>query len=182
MFFYVSFKKIVSYTLPKLRMPQLKISLFLLLFPILSFGQNKSIDKLLQTYNSRSVPYISVQELKMKSDTYIIIDTRKKEEFEVSHIPNSIWVGEKPERNLLKSYLNLKKTIVVYCTVGIRSEDYGEKLNKEFQGQIYNLYGGIFAWKDAGYALRDSKNKSTIRVHTFSKNWEDYLKTGIAVH
>ena len=47
---------------------------------------------------------------------------------------------------------------------------------------VFNLYGGIFAWKDAGYSLKDSKNKTTMRVHTFSKNWEDYLKTGIPVH
>ncbi|MDP5045528.1 MAG: rhodanese-like domain-containing protein [Leeuwenhoekiella sp.] len=163
-------------------MSTLKITLFLLLTPVLFFGQKKSIDKLLQTYNSQSVPYISVQELKMKSDTYIILDTRKKEEFDVSHLPQAIWVGEKPKKELLKDYINSKKSIVVYCTVGIRSEDYGEILNKEMQGKIYNLYGGIFAWKDAGYDLKDSNNKPTIKVHTFSKNWEDYLKTGIAVH
>lgn len=163
-------------------MSTLKITIFLLLTPVIFFGQKKSIDKLLQTYNSQSVPYISAQELKMKSDTYIILDTRKKEEFEVSHLPQAIWVGEKLKEEMLKDFINSKKSIVVYCTVGIRSEDYGEVLKKEMQGKIYNLYGGIFAWKDAGYDLKDSKNKPTIKVHTFSKNWEDYLKTGIAVH
>ena len=156
--------------------------IFILSIPICGFGQKKSIDKLLDVYNTRSVPYISVQELKMQPEAYIILDTRKRAEFNVSHIPNAVWVGEKPDEELLDSILNAKKPVVVYCTVGIRSEEYGEKLNRTNKKQLYNLYGGIFAWKDAGYEVLDLKGKPTEKIHTFAKNWEDYLKTGIAVH
>ncbi|RXG31717.1 rhodanese-like domain-containing protein [Leeuwenhoekiella marinoflava] len=161
----------------------MKFTIFLtLLIPFCGFSQEKSIDRLLDLYNTRSVPYISVQELKMKPEAYVILDTRKTEEFNVSHLPGAVWVGEKPHETLLNSVLNSKKPVVVYCTVGIRSEDYGEKLNRTTKKQVYNLYGGIFAWKDAGYKVIDHKGKPTEQIHTFAKNWEDYLKTGIAVH
>ncbi|MEZ7494135.1 rhodanese-like domain-containing protein [Leeuwenhoekiella aequorea] len=158
----------------------------LFLSMILSFafanGQKKSIDDLLEIHNSRSVPYLSVQELKMNTDNYIILDTRLKAEYEVSHLPNAIWAGTNYSKADLTTYINSNKPIVVYCTVGIRSEDFGEKIIRKNNQTVFNLYGGIFAWKDAGYSLKDSKNKTTMRVHTFSKNWEDYLKTGIPVH
>jgi len=156
--------------------------LVVLLIPFIGFCQKKSIDKLLDTYNTRSVPYISVQELKMNTDAYTILDTRKKEEFEVSHLPEAIWVGEKLEDAFLDSIVNSKKPVVVYCSVGIRSEDFGEKLERKTGKTAHNLYGGIFAWKDAGFKIVDTKGKSTQKVHTFSKNWEDYLRTGIPVH
>ena len=57
--------------------------LLALLLPLFGFCQKKSIDKLLETYNTRSIPYISVQELKMNLEAYTILDTRKREEFEV---------------------------------------------------------------------------------------------------
>ncbi|WP_370173811.1 rhodanese-like domain-containing protein [Leeuwenhoekiella palythoae] len=156
--------------------------LLALLLPLFGFCQKKSIAKLLETYNTRSIPYISVQELKMNLEAYTILDTRKRDEFEVSHLPSAIWVGEKPQDAFLDSISNKKKPIVVYCTVGIRSEDFGEKLERKTGKTAYNLYGGIFAWKDAGFKILDTKGKSTQKVHTFSKNWEDYLSTGIAVH
>ena len=78
--------------------------------------------------------------------------------------------------------MNSKKPVVVYCSVGIRSEDFGEKLARKTGKTVNNLYGGIFAWKDAGFKIVDAKGKSTQKVHTFSKNWEDYLRTGIPVH
>jgi len=156
--------------------------LFVLLIPFVGFCQKKSIDKLLDTYNTRSIPYLSVQELKMNTEAYTILDTRKKEEFDVSHLPGAVWVGEKTEDAFLDSLMNSKKPVVVYCSVGIRSEDFGEKLARKTGKTVNNLYGGIFAWKDAGFKIVDAKGKSTQKVHTFSKNWEDYLRTGIPVH
>ena len=156
--------------------------LVVLLIPFVGFCQKKSIDKLLDTCNTRSIPYISVQELKMNTDAYTILDTRKKEEFEVSHLPGAIWVGEDVNQFSDTQILKNKKPIVVYCSVGIRSEDFGEKLERKTGKTAHNLYGGIFAWKDAGFKIIDAKGKTTQKVHTFSKNWEDYLRTGIPVH
>lgn len=140
-----------------------------------SVANAQSIDSLLKKYNRHSVPYISVQELAMDYKDYIILDTRKKEEFEVSHLPNSIWVGENWKPN---SKLKSSDKIVVYCSVGIRSEDYGEKMQEAGFTDVKNLYGSIFAWKDAGFKVVDTTQNETENIHTFSKTWAKYLKTG----
>lgn len=154
----------------------------LLVFSLSGYGQTKSIDQLLDTYNTRSVPYISVEELRMNQDDYLILDSRKKEEYEVSHISGAIRVGDRFDENLLSLISKTNKKIVVYCSVGVRSEDFGEKLQNRTSKSVSNLYGGIFAWKDAGFPILDNQEQPTNRVHTFSKNWQDYLKTGIAVY
>ncbi len=105
--------------------------ILLLLVSAVSFGQS-DMDVLLKQYNTRSVPYISVQELKMEMSDYLILDTRKKEEFDVSHIPGAVWVSEKVNDSMY-AFAKAKKDqpIVVYCSVGIRSEDFGERLKKK---------------------------------------------------
>lgn len=148
------------------------------------FSSNaQSIDSLLQRFNSRSVPYVSVQELKMDMDKYLIFDTRKKEEYAVSHIPNAVWVSEKVDDSIY-AFAKAKKEqpIVVYCSLGIRSEAFGEKLKKLGFTNVKNLYGSIFAWKDEGYEVIDESGMETDSVHVFSKVWGKYLKTGKKVY
>lgn len=142
-----------------------------------TFAEAQSIDSLLKKYNNHSVPYISVQELAMNYDDYVVLDTRKKEEFDVSHLPDAIWVGEN-WRSSTRWKTDTK--IAVYCSVGIRSEDYGEQMQEAGYNQVKNLYGSIFAWKDAGYDVVDSTGMVTENIHTYSKTWAKYLKTGIA--
>lgn len=143
--------------------------------------QAQEIDSLLTAYNQKTVPYISVEELKENYDQFTILDTRKKPEFQVSHLPNAIWVGEKLNKKDLKKIPN-DKPIVVYCTVGIRSEDFGEELLKDGFEKVYNLYGSIVSWKDAGNDVVDNDGNTTEKVHVFSKEWERYLKTGEKIY
>ena len=141
----------------------------------------KGIPELLKSQNKRSVPYVSVQTLKMEYDDYVILDTRKKEEYEVSHLPNAIWVGEKYS-SVNFPEIDKEDKVVVYCSVGIRSESYGEDLLKNGFKNVYNLYGSIFSWKDAGYRIVDAENEPTEKVHVFGKIWAKYLKTGEKVY
>ena len=66
-----------------------------LFFSGVMVGQ-KPLDELLKQYNSHSVPYISVDELRMfqMNDTVTILDAREPEEFKVSHIKvsNKCWI------------------------------------------------------------------------------------------
>ena len=88
------------------------------------------MDELLEAYNTRSVPYISVEELRMfqMNDAVTILDAREPEEFAVSHIKSAINVGYNDFTSEEKQLQNLNKNIpvVVYCSVGIRSEKIGE--------------------------------------------------------
>jgi rhodanese-related sulfurtransferase len=147
-----------------------------------AFAQ-KSLDALLNQYNTRSIPYISVEELRMhqfKSDV-LILDTRETEEFEISHIAGAQLIGfNQFSIDIISTEIVDKETpIVVYCSLGIRSEEIGEKLSKAGYTNIKNLYGGIFEWKNKAYPVLNSQNKETDSVHTFSKAWSKWLTKGI---
>ena len=135
-----------------------------------------TVDGVLKRYNNGTVPYITIDEL-AKEKKLLILDTREKEEYEVSRIPGAIWVGFK-EFNLdqLKSQLTESETpIVVYCSVGVRSEDIGENLIEAGYTDVRNLYGGIFEWKNKGNTVVDSTGQSTENVHAYSKYWGKLL-------
>ncbi|MEO9952643.1 rhodanese-like domain-containing protein [Nonlabens sp.] len=163
----------------------LLILIFFIMCSTIAAGQEaevsqKNIPELLNTYNKMSVPYLSVQTLKMDYDQYVVLDTRKKEEYDVSHLPGAIWVGER-YKNKRMPELSKDVKIVVYCSVGIRSESFGEKMLKDGYTDVSNLYGSIFSWKDAGYEVLDVNDTPTDNVHVYSKVWGRFLKSGVKV-
>jgi rhodanese-related sulfurtransferase len=153
----------------------------IIMMPLALLSQEKDIASFLRDYNKLTVPYISVQMLQMEYQEYTVVDTRKKEEYEVSHLPKAIWVGEKYDEKKFRGIAKDTK-IVVYCSVGIRSEDYGEGMLGDGFSKVYNLYGSIFSWKDAGYQVVDQNNQPTEKVHVYGKKWAKYLKTGKKVY
>ena len=81
-----------------------------------------------------------------------------------------------------KQYPNKDDKIVVYCSLGIRSETVGEKLKKAGYTNVYNLYGGIFEWKNKDFSVIDSEEKETEKVHTFNKDWSKWLEKGEKIY
>lgn len=133
------------------------------------------LDKLLKKWNTRNVPYISVETLAMPNTNVILLDARELEEFKVSHLKNAIHVGYNKfdkEGTLKKLPKDKSKKIVVYCSIGIRSETVAYKLIQEGYTNVYNLYGGIFEWKNNDFKVVDSTNAETERVHAYSKELE----------
>jgi len=145
-------------------------------------GQKK-IDKTLKQLNTESVPYVHSAEL-TDAKNIVFLDTRKKEEFEVSHIKNAVWVGYDSFReDLVKQKLGNKNAeIVVYCSIGVRSEDIGEKLLDAGYTNVKNLYGGIFLWKNQGNIVYSENNIATDSIHAFDKHWGKLLTNGVKVY
>lgn len=158
------------------------IYIFAFLFSISASGQ-KSLKRLLKKHNNESVPYATV-EMAKSNPSFILLDARELKEYKVSHIKNAIHVGY-DEFDLKETSTKLtdkNATIVVYCSIGIRSEDIAEKLQKAGYTNVYNLFGGIFEWKNNQNTVVDSKGNSTEKVHTFSKEWSKWLKKGEKVY
>lgn len=158
----------------------MKLSLlFLCIFIQLSFGQ-KNLDKLLKKHNDNGVPYISVEELSMPKTKVILLDTREKEEFNISHLKNAIHIGYNnfDIKNIELQIPDKNSKIVVYCSLGIRSETIGEYLKASGYTNVKNLYGGIFQWKNKNYKVYKN-NIETDTIHTFSKSWSKWLKKGV---
>lgn len=146
------------------------------------FGQKK-LERTLKQLNAESVPYIYVNELN-QTTTPIFLDTRKQEEYVVSHLKNAIWVGYKTfdKDSVIAKITDKNAPIVVYCSIGVRSEDIGEKLLKAGYTDVKNLYGGIFEWKNQGNSVYNKNTIETDSVHTFNKQWGKLLHTGVKVY
>ena len=158
-------------------------SFILFLIVVTSIFAQKNLDRTLKQLNAESVPYVQVDELNSLENT-VLLDTRKKEEFEVSHLKNAIWVGyENYKEEKVTSQIGDKDTpIIVYCSIGVRSEDIGEKLQKAGYTNVKNLYGGIFEWKNKGKTVYNNDSIETDSVHTFDRQWGKLLKKGIKIY
>ncbi len=159
------------------------------LFALLSLVANqfclgqKTIPKVLEKLNSETVPYITVEQLQTKKGV-IVLDSREISEFNVSHIKDALYVGYNNfDKNKITSAIpNKNANIIVYCSIGVRSEKIGEKLLKMGYKNVYNLYGGIFEWKNNNGKVIDNNGLETDNVHTFNKNWSKYLKNGTKIY
>lgn len=161
------------------------ISLILMFIGISGLSQN-DLDKVLKRYNRGHIPYISVTQARMLQlqDKIIFLDAREKEEYEVSHLPSAHFIGYKEfsGKDLSELVPNKNQSIVVYCSIGIRSEKIAEKLKKMGYQNVRNLYGGIFEWSNEALPLIDNFGFNTRRVHIYSKEWAPYLKKGSKVN
>ena len=151
---------------------------------MLNINAQNTLDKLLKKHNTESIPYISVSELKKEQNT-ILLDAREPKEFKVSHLKNATCVGY-DNFDLEETIKNLpsdKSTkIVVYCSLGIRSEDVAEQLKKAGYTNVYNLYGGIFEWKNNDNKVFSSEGTETKKVHTYTQEWSKWLLKGKKVY
>ncbi|MDO7170821.1 rhodanese-like domain-containing protein [Mariniflexile sp. AS56] len=154
-----------------------------LLMSCIGFSQ-KDLSKLLKQQNTESIPYISIETLVNKSDDFILLDSREQKEYDTSHLKNARFVGYDhfDLQQTTKQLPNKQQTIVVYCSLGIRSEDTAEKLLAAGYTNVFNLYGGIFEWKNQGLSVYDSNNLETEKVHTFSKAWSKWLLKGEKIY
>ena len=161
-----------------------KIILLFTLISSVSFSQEK-LDKLLNKWNKNNVPYMSVETLSLPKTNAVLLDAREPEEFKVSYLKNAICVGYNKfdiNKTLAKLPKDKSAKIVVYCSLGIRSEIIADKLIKEGYTNVYNLYGGIFEWKNNDFQVVDSIGNQTEKVHTFNKNWSKWLTKGEKVY
>ena len=140
----------------------------------------KSLDQLLKRYNTNEIPYITVEQLQEVRNDAVLLDSREKEEYDISHIPKAISIGYDHFALDSVTQKNFPKdaTIIVYCSLGIRSEVIAKKLKEQGYTNVKNLYGGIFEWKNKHHKVVDSLNEATNNVHIFSKPWGKWLKEG----
>lgn len=143
----------------------------------------KTIPKVLEKLNSKTVPYITAEEFRAKKGV-IVLDSREIIEFNVNHIKDALYAGYNNfDKNKITAAIpNKNANIIVYCSIGVRSEKIGEKLMNMGYKNVYNLYGGIFEWKNNNGKVIDNKGFDTDIVHTYNKSWSKYLKKGIKIY
>jgi rhodanese-related sulfurtransferase len=142
---------------------------------------NKLYSAMLNGLLKESVPFVSVAQLRSQSAP-VLLDTRPAAEFAVSHLRGARGVGY--DDFSLAKVQDLPKNIpiVVYCSVGARSEKIGAQLQQAGYTQVRNLYGGLFEWVNEGQPIVTGQNQPTDRVHAYSPAWGIWLQRGQKVY
>jgi len=142
-------------------------------------------DRKLNSLYRHTVPLVRPSGLKQamgKGENVVLLDARTMEEYTVSHLPSARYVGFKKFDMDGVQQIDKDAMIVVYCTVGYRSEKIGEKLLGMGFTHVKNLYGGILQWANEGLPLLNGQNEPTDSVHTYSRGWGTWLQRGTKVY
>lgn len=126
-----------------------------------------------------SVKNINITNLKTllnQGKVFVLIDVREKEEFAVSHLPTAVNIQKSAAVHYPKN-----TPIVVYCSVGVRSADFAEKLGDLGFTSVLNLRGSIFAWANKGYPIVRG-NTAVNAVHPYNKKWGKLLNRGLHMY
>ncbi len=158
----------------------LLVTFFLFITHSATFSQSLAYKALLETLYDRKFPILKPDQITSLS-SYQILDAREKEEFEVSHLSGAQWIGYDTFSIKNVEGLNKDKPVLVYCTVGARSQEIGKKLQEAGFSKVFNLYGGIIHWANESRPL-EAGGHSTNRVHTYSKTWGIWLNQGEKVY
>ncbi|SDY88347.1 rhodanese-like domain-containing protein [Hymenobacter psychrophilus] len=111
----------------------------------------------------------------------LLLDTRTPAEYKVSHLRGARFVDFENFRRLELKDVARTRPVVVYCTVGARSEQVGSWLREQGFRDVRNLYGGIFQWMNDGQTVVNAQGPTT-DVHPYSVLWRPWLKTGNPVY
>ena len=139
------------------------------------YCENKSFDSKVARTIGFTVPLIGVDELAENQSDYILLDARELSEYEVSHIPGAKFIGyDNFDLNTLKD-IPKDSPIVIYCSIGYRSEKIGEQLLNEGFINVKNLYGSLFEWVNSGNQVVDNQGVVTKKVHTYNRVWSKWV-------
>lgn len=134
--------------------------------------------KFLKGILSTDVPSISIANAYTNKTQKIFLDARESREFEISHLPNALYVGFDDFSIHALKKIQKHEQIVVYCSIGLRSEKITKILLNEGYTHVENLYGGIFEWVNQGFEIVDSNGMKTEKIHVFNKKFGAWVKKG----
>ena len=84
-----------------------------------------------------------------------LVDVRTLEEYSGEHLPGSIMIDVRETTfDSLILQLDKNRPVFVYCRSGKRSLDAAGILEKNNFKEVYNLEGGIIAWKEKDKAVK----------------------------
>jgi len=129
------------------------------------------------------VRHISVDELKREFSDALLVDVRELPEYETSRLPGAVHAPTAAAVDALREQ-HPDRTMVLYCTVGVRSAIAAEAFLERHalegaalegkgaakQPPVVNLSGSIFAWANGGEPLEDALGPTT-KVHPYSFWW-----------
>jgi rhodanese-related sulfurtransferase len=101
-----------------------------------------------------------------------LLDVRTVEEYQSGHLNNALqanWNNEAEFKYRVKS-IDKNKPIYVYCLSGGRSNQAMKWLNENGYTTVYNLKGGINAWKQADKTVEGIETVEQINIETYLRS------------
>lgn len=129
---------------------------------------------------------IKLEQSRSSNVQLCLIDSRKREEFDVSHLSQAKFLDFKSETPKIKEFLSAnlpesetkKIEIVCYCSLGYRSSVLASKIadilkeeSKTEKFEVYNLEGSIFKWANENKLLTNITGDTVEYAHPFSSLW-----------
>lgn len=107
-----------------------------------------------QVQQVKTVDAATFERMLGKTSRKIVLDVRTRAETAQGVIANAQLADyNAPNFEVIVNSLDKNKPVFVYCAVGGRSAGASEVLAQKGFKQIYNLSGGINAWRAAGYPV-----------------------------
>jgi len=139
-----------------------------------------AFDHMLESLLSHSVPAINCAALDtMRNPT--LLDAREKREFNVSHLRGARWVGYNDFSLARVQDIDKSTPVIVYCSVGYRSEKISEELRRAGFQHVVNLYGGIFDWVNRTRPVFNDSGE-TNQIHAYDHRWGKWLTRGHKIY
>lgn len=136
-------------------------------------------DQGIYTFLSPHVVRLESEEAKdlLNEKDLLILDAREDEEFRTSHLQGALHYDPAILDTIPKN-----QALLIYCTIGVRSNREAQKASEKGFQQIYEMKDGIIGWANASFQLIDQDGQTTDSVHTYNKSFSPLLKKGTAVY
>ena len=132
-------------------------------------------------YGINEVDASELQTMLSRGEKVRLVDVRSEAEFQQGIIEGAEFLPLHVLPMRMSEFAKDEK-IVVYCSVGYRSEKIAEKLTASGFTNVVNLYGGIFEWINQDKPVVDQSGSETELVHAYSKKWGIWLNEGVKVY
>jgi rhodanese-related sulfurtransferase len=117
-----------------------------------------------------STPELAQRMAAGKEAAPLLIDVRTREEYEVSHLPGAVWAETSNQISAALKTASDTKTVVLYCSAGVRSSKAAAKLIRSGRANVFNLQGSIFWWANEGRPLI-ANDRAVNVVHPYNQRW-----------
>ena len=103
-------------------------------------------------------------------DSVQLLDVRTQGEYMAGHIKNTLWANwnDKDEFTRRIAFVDKNKPVYVYCLAGGRSAAAAEKMRAMGFKNVYELNGGINAWKAGDKKLEGATSAKQMTVEAFA--------------
>ena len=117
------------------------------------------------------IPQMSTRELAERIAAHpLLIDVRARQEYEVSHLPGAVWAETPQQIAFVLREASDGQTVMLYCSVGVRSSKAAATLVRSGRTNVFNLQGSVFQWANEGRTLV-ANDRAVHVVHPYNERW-----------